>query len=514
MLKKLTVIKNLGTFLNFKPQNSQTEWNGNFRKNNIIFAHNGSGKTTLSLIFQSLAEGDSNLVIKKHRITSNDGIEIRLIGAEKNYNFTNGGWDNTESNIKVFNSFYFRDNVYAFKFSSDEFSFLFKSDEDINLKNKNLTKYLKDISQIRKQIKRNPSWTKEQIRKSKSKKEKRYIEQINKQFVSEKKSELEKLSNLAKEISPIVKDFYQNICMEYCDKVNYYLKQFTDYIIIKDIKPLYTKSVSLQSIVFNLEINGIETSLGNRDVSFDFYLSDGDKNAISFASFLARLDMMGEDNLANQIIIFDDPFNSMDSHRKNRTIDLISQLSHKVKQMFVFSHDLYFANDLHNRIFPKEDTLCIEMSKYNGDTHLLVKDNFSTETKTLLIQRIEKLYNFEKNSAPSNQLFAIKSDIRPVLEGMFKIKFYKTLLELQDKGKINIEQLWLKNYIDFIEKSKDDDDYKNFNRLYTHLAKFRNIQNYCSKPHHDQSDTSYNQIIAPFDLTIYVRDTLELVQLI
>ena len=52
MLKKLTVIKNLGTFLNFKPQNSQTEWNGNFRKNNIIFAHNGSGKTTLSLIFQ------------------------------------------------------------------------------------------------------------------------------------------------------------------------------------------------------------------------------------------------------------------------------------------------------------------------------------------------------------------------------------------------------------------------------------------------------------------------------
>ena len=182
--------------------------------------------------------------------------------------------------------------------------------------------------------------------------------------------------------------------------------------------------------------------------------------------------------------------------------------------MFVFSHDLYFANDLHNRICPKEDTLCIEMSKYNGDTHLLVKDNFSTETKTLLIQRIEKLYNFEKNSAPSNQLFAIKSDIRPVLEGMFKIKFYKTLLELQDKGKINIEQLWLKNYIDFIEKSKDDDDYKNFNRLYTHLAKFRNIQNYCSKPHHDQSDTSYNQIIAPFDLTIYVRDTLELVQLI
>ena len=97
---------------------------------------------------------------------------------------------------------------------------------------------------------------------------------------------------------------------------------------------------------------------------------------------------------------------------------------------------------------------------------------------------------------------------------MFKIKFYKTLLELQDKGGMNIEQLWLKNYIDFIEKSEDDEDYSSFKRLYPYLSKFRDIQNYCSDPHHDQSDTSYNQIIAPFDLKVYVRDTLELVQLI
>lgn len=514
MLEKLTVIKNLGTFSNFKPNKSQSEWDGNFKKNNIIFAHNGSGKTTLSLIFQSLAEGNSDLVSKKHRITSTDDIEIRFLGEEKNYNFVDGSWDETESNIKVFNSFYFSDNVYAFKFSNDEFSFLFKSNDDINRKNQELTRHLKNISRISKQIRRNPSWTKEQIRKSKTNKRKQHIEKINRKFVSDKRDELAKLTKRTKELSPIVKEFYQNICRDYCDKVNYYLRQFTDSIVIKDIKPLYSKSVSLQSIIFNLEINGIQTSLGKRDVSFDFYLSDGDKNAISFASFLARLDMMGEENLKKQIIIFDDPFNSMDSHRKNRTITLISQLSNKVKQMFVFSHDLYFANDLHSRIFPKENTLCMEMTKYNGDTHLLVKNNFSTETKTLLIQRIEKLHNFEKNDAPSEQLFAIKSDIRPILEGMFKIKFYKTLLELQDKGGMNIEQLWLKNYIDFIEKSEDDEDYSSFKRLYPYLSKFRDIQNYCSDPHHDQSDTSYNQIIAPFDLKVYVRDTLELVQLI
>ena len=81
---------------------------------------------------------------------------------------------------------------------------------------------------------------------------------------------------------------------------------------------------------------------------------------------------------------------SLDSNRKNRTISLISRYANKVNQIFVFSHDLYFADELSNRFYPKSDLLCLEMSKYDGEARFNVKENFRLDTKTLLIQRIQK----------------------------------------------------------------------------------------------------------------------------
>ena len=45
MLKKLIHIKNYGKFSNFNIASS--DWDGTFKKNNVIYAPNGSGKTLL-----------------------------------------------------------------------------------------------------------------------------------------------------------------------------------------------------------------------------------------------------------------------------------------------------------------------------------------------------------------------------------------------------------------------------------------------------------------------------------
>ena len=514
MLQRITVMKNFGTYSTYKPSKNFPEWDGTFKKNNIIYAHNGSGKTTFSLIFQSLSSGSGEVLVKKKRVASDGEVEIRLLGSNANYNFLNQKWDTINNSINVFNSFYFQDNVYAFKFSDDEFSYLFKANEEINDLNQKLTKSLKELSRIKKSIKNNTFFLKEKLKTAKNSKQKEKILKSNKEFLLKKNLQHKKLEEEITNSTPIVKGFYQNICTQYRDKVNYYLKQFTDSILIKDIKPLYSKSVRLQSIVFNLSVDGFETSLGKRDISFDFYLSDGDKNSIAFASFLARLDMMEMDQLSKQILVFDDPFSSLDSNRKNRTISLISRYANKVNQIFVFSHDLYFADELSNRFYPKSDLLCLEMSKYDGEARFNVKENFRLDTKTLLIQRIEKLHKYLKNGAPINELISIKNDIRPVLEGMFKIKFYKTLLDIQESGGINIDQLWLKNYIDFVEQSETEEKYEDFKRLLPQLPTLRDVQHYCSKPHHDQSDTSYSQVVDPIDLKVYVKDTLDLLQFI
>jgi wobble nucleotide-excising tRNase len=52
--------------------------------------------------------------------------------------------------------------------------------------------------------------------------------------------------------------------------------------------------------------------------SFRNTLSAGDRTTLALAFFLANLE--GEADLANRLVVFDDPFNSQDSFRRSQTI--------------------------------------------------------------------------------------------------------------------------------------------------------------------------------------------------
>lgn len=62
VFKKLIHIKNYGRFSYFCSKNS--DWDGSFKKINVIYAPNGSGKTTLAELFRS-TQGDCDVVTKK-----------------------------------------------------------------------------------------------------------------------------------------------------------------------------------------------------------------------------------------------------------------------------------------------------------------------------------------------------------------------------------------------------------------------------------------------------------------
>lgn len=70
-------------------------------------------------------------------------------------------------------------------------------------------------------------------------------------------------------------------------------------------------------------------------------LSGGDRSALALAFFLAKVER--EPNLADSIVVFDDPFHSQDRSRQQRTIERIHRLAHDASQCFVLSHDLDFA---------------------------------------------------------------------------------------------------------------------------------------------------------------------------
>lgn len=116
MIDKLVFIHNYGKFRNFNIVDS--DWDGTFRKTNVIYAPNGSGKTSLALLFNSL-NGDNDLLLKKKSFGSQSSPEIKFISNKKELKYINNKWNNYIPYIEVFDSFYIDENTYTITIEDD-----------------------------------------------------------------------------------------------------------------------------------------------------------------------------------------------------------------------------------------------------------------------------------------------------------------------------------------------------------------------------------------------------------
>lgn len=517
MIDKLIEISNYATFNSLKFTNgNSSDWDGNLKKNTIIYAPNGTGKTSLSLIFQSIKENDSNLINKKKRISNNGSPKISILSDGTHIQFDNGTWSQKKQlDIEVFNSFYFEKNVYTFNLDDSFNKFILENDpkikeqvEQLNIKRKHLVK-------LRKRAKNNRNF----IRLATQNKTKA-IELANRLnttvHLKSRMAENEKLDKrIAKESSDFEKlyqKFMSNshliseLFREYCQKINDILTLFNDRIIINEIKPIYLKAGKSElspTLIYSLSIDGKNTTLqGRNEVSFDYYLSDGDKSAIALASFLAKIDIMK--NLDKKIIIIDDPFTSFDSGRKQRTIDLLAKLSCKVSQFILLTHDIDFGEKISHRIYPKKDLLTLQMFNHCNSTNIKTI-NFSREMLTGLMKNISLLHDFSKSGADNEaELNNVYSALRLSLEGVFKIKFFE----------FNSPNTWLGTYLEYIEYSENEDKYKKFRRLLPYIQQLRDIANYSNYAHHDESAYGNRNMINQSELKSYVKEALEIIDII
>lgn len=109
---------------------------------------------------------------------------------------------------------------------------------------------------------------------------------------------------------------------------------------------------------FEIVINKKAVALGDVKTvgkpSFRSTLSSGDRSTLALAFFLAKL--FADPERAKKIVLFDDPFNSQDRSRRNRTKELLSRCAAECAQVIVLSHDPFFLKLLHDA----------EQSKGNG----------------------------------------------------------------------------------------------------------------------------------------------------
>jgi len=452
MLEKIIEISNIGHFVNFKLQGSQ-KWNGQLKKLNIIYAPNGSGKTTLSTILKSLSQNDIELIKFKKTFgtTTSPTVKIKQYNNSQLVSLENFIWTSNMLKIEVFDINYIEDYLFAGSYvRKQNKTNLFKlllGNRGGELKNK-LRPLINKKDRLAKTLSKDKSnvEAKEQI--------KQYQQELN---------------TLLEEFN----DYANPIFDKHIEIVNKYLEKFTSYITLSEfsfqkntsdferfrIFPVF--EVYEEQVVFSNPIPN--NKIGNARYS----MSEGDKSTIALCFFLARLEILG---IHDKIIVFDDPLSSFDYSRRNSTIFQLAKIANSAVQFILLTHDLAFAADFSDKCaFIDQITLKIEN---NGETSFLAPHDINAEFLTSTQKDIEVIKQFLSSGASSDyDKREVIRCIRPVLEGVFKSKYFDLIPN----------NIWLGDIIDLLRKSSVDNRLK---RLVAIVDDVIELNDYTKNYHH------------------------------
>lgn len=271
--------------------------------------------------------------------------------------------------------------------------------------------------------------------------------------------------------------------------INLYLRQFGTAFKIENLDTAHASGKP--STNFEILINGCSvktTGSTKGSPHFGNTLSTGDKRALAFAFFLSMVNQDPE--ISDKLIIFDDPFSSLDSFRRSRTKDRILELVGKARVVIVMSHDRDFLwhvtekagkQKIALKIVNKKGTSVIEEWDIDADT----LDQYEKDILQL------RTYNSGEND---NDHLAVARSLRPSLEGMFRREFAEMF------GKND----WLKNMIDEVKNADADDKIYRFTPV---VSELEDIKEYTNPFHH--SDVKKDGIsIDPEELRSYCTSVL------
>lgn len=136
---------------------------------------------------------------------------------------------------------------------------------------------------------------------------------------------------------------------QYQAEINTLLEGFHTQIRIESLGFDYRGASGVPRSDYQLKVRGHGIKLsGEAAANFGNTLSEGDKRALAFAFFIARLHE--DPNLADQIVVIDDPMCSLDRRRRTATVRLLRALASQCKQLVVLAHDPHFLQDFDDKV--------------------------------------------------------------------------------------------------------------------------------------------------------------------
>jgi wobble nucleotide-excising tRNase len=289
-------------------------------------------------------------------------------------------------------------------------------------------------------------------------------------------------------------DYTGKVIGKYEQTINRFLEDFNAGFRITDTKHAYPGGVASSS--YQIVINSTPIELGDSKTpldrpSFKNTLSSGDRSTLALAFFLAQLEH--DPDRAAKIVIFDDPFNSQDSFRKDCTVQKIKKCGQTSAQVLVLSHDVGFLKRVWDRLDKQAaDRKCLEMTRI-GQTNTTIcewdiekatQDQFKADRQTLTN------YYHANEGNPRD----VVQKIRPVVETYSRYLGGGIIADVDTLGTI-VGKIRGAGYTHQLFEICDD---------------LEELNDYTKRYHHGENPNAAIEPISDGELHGYVKRTLEI----
>jgi len=236
-----------------------------------------------------------------------------------------------------------------------------------------------------------------------------------------------------KNVTRELKEYSEEEFRAHQERTNRILEELGADFRLASMKPKTAGNIKSAVADFGIVIEGIETSpFGSKAESPNFKntLSEGDRNSLAFAFFLSTLENRAD--LAQTVLVFDDPISSLDRHRRRGVIRALKELSGNVKQILILTHNEDFLRCLpDSSFFPDACYLEVLSDKASGSRFVPLdpKGLLKSEHRKMVEELRKYLTSNEQQSTED-----MRGKVRKVLEDALEFKYFECLNGVNELG--------------------------------------------------------------------------------
>lgn len=300
------------------------------------------------------------------------------------------------------------------------------------------------------------------------------------------KTQTETLRNQAR---AALDHYRQNIFPAYQSAINDYLGRFNAGFRLDQVDSVNTRggSACSYSVLIN---NTAVPQTAEAGPSFRNTLSAGDRNALALAFFFASLEQ--DHQLAQKIVVIDDPMTSLDEHRSLTTVQEMRRLLPRVAQVIVLSHSKPFLCNLWQGASAADRSAIRLIRAAVGSTFAAwdVRQDCITEHD----RRYELITGYLRAADPAIER-QVAAALRPVLEAFMRVAYPATF---QPGGLLGPFIGVCEQRVNTPEQVLSQAD----------IAELRALLDYANLFHHDSNPAWATQIINDQALVNFAQRTL------